>query len=970
MVVNRKQPIAPVAPPLSRSSSTQPIPTPTPTKKANKNATKSPLHQNGHGIDSRKTPPPPAPVKASKHKSKKRSSKSFLDRLFLLSLSLFAVYTFYTCRPNPLFPSSPSDALTHDPNALCRSLATYRTHVLDPYVLPPLRYTLTKTQAIAEPYVAQAHSHIKPYIAPAISSAKTLKPHVDRVTSTVQRIWKKTLVPFYKKTLKPYWRNAVLPRYNKFIRPRLVPLQRQAQLYFQSYVAKPLRIQLVKARIYIHAAYLKYAGPYISKAQPYIGRTINTARDASAKSLDFYKKHAHPRVVIVWKASRPVLCRAWKSWKGFSVKAINFTKLQLKTATKGLGSLRRTYVDPHVLRIWDKAVEGTNTSASSTPSVTKAADAYPVEPTAESMEEPTASVASADATATTVAIPVTAEVPVESEAAAEAEPLAPSPEEVVEATATGTHAGSRSAMPPPVDAYDEAEKVAEVVVEVPPPAAVVEAETAPVVTELPVEEEEHPSTADAPAAIPEEEYVVESTISEPVTPAPSASASSVPVADESVDLDDFLNDLGLADDATDTNTAAAQTVTASASPEQVQQEQQQQQDLQREPTPEEKQAELDRIAAKRLDIVTRHENWFVKLDEAVDEETGVLAQGLLALRNEKVKELDELRRKGAVDDVQRDGEKLVRGLDGYLNKAQGRKAAWKVVADDKEEKTEEKKNVAKKEKEKWGKLLAKVEEKFNDRVRKLQGEVHGWYMGVREKEMQEINNSIYRVKNVAERAQADIGLDYAWLEDVTYLDWQRYHDLARGAEAYQEKALAMQNGTDADAPDDPIVTDLNLLDGELQDVILGFQVALGAVRGEAGKVFSVREGSEVEDEDGFFVVRDGQVRKDDLRGVDLGTLDVKKKEGAGVVGVHSQQEEEKEDGEVRILPIDPVSPGKEEEKEDGAFDASEIVIGKDAVQIEQALKDVPLVVSSPSSEETSEPSAPASSVAAETHIEL
>ena len=37
------------------------------------------------------------------------------------------------------------------------------------------------------------------------------------------------------------------------------------------------------------------------------------------------------------------------------------------------------------------------------------------------------------------------------------------------------------------------------------------------------------------------------------------------------------------------------------------------------------------------------------------------------------------------------------------------------------------------------------------------------------------------MKLLAETAQADLGLNYAWLDDVTYLDWQRYHDLMRGA---------------------------------------------------------------------------------------------------------------------------------------------------------------------------------------------
>ena len=33
---------------------------------------------------------------------------------------------------------------------------------------------------------------------------------------------------------------------------------------------------------------------------------------------------------------------------------------------------------------------------------------------------------------------------------------------------------------------------------------------------------------------------------------------------------------------------------------------------------------------------------------------------------------------------------------------------------------------------------------------------------------------------MAEQAQASLGMDYAWLESVTYMDWQKYHDLMRG----------------------------------------------------------------------------------------------------------------------------------------------------------------------------------------------
>jgi hypothetical protein len=35
-----------------------------------------------------------------------------------------------------------------------------------------------------------------------------------------------------------------------------------------------------------------------------------------------------------------------------------------------------------------------------------------------------------------------------------------------------------------------------------------------------------------------------------------------------------------------------------------------------------------------------------------------------------------------------------------------------------------------------------------------------------------------QVREVADGGQADVGYDYIWLADVTYLDWQRYHALA------------------------------------------------------------------------------------------------------------------------------------------------------------------------------------------------
>lgn len=43
--------------------------------------------------------------------------------------------------------------------------------------------------------------------------------------------------------------------------------------------------------------------------------------------------------------------------------------------------------------------------------------------------------------------------------------------------------------------------------------------------------------------------------------------------------------------------------------------------------------------------------------------------------------------------------------------------------------------------------------------------------------MPQVATATAEVREVAEKGQLDLGLDYAWLEDVTYNDWQRYHAL-------------------------------------------------------------------------------------------------------------------------------------------------------------------------------------------------
>ncbi|KAJ3511233.1 hypothetical protein NLJ89_g4220 [Agrocybe chaxingu] len=307
-----------------------------------------------------------------------------------------------------------------------------------------------------------------------------------------------------------------------------------------------------------------------------------------------------------------------------------------------------------------------------------------------------------------------------------------------------------------------------------------------------------------------------------------------------------------------------------------------------------------------------------------------------------------------INGVQKDGERLLLGLSGWLRKAEARSIDWKVsgradvdaaIKQREEETKEMREAIVKKEQEKWAQVVGKVEERFGEIVRKLEGDVHEWYVGIRETEGAEVMRIYTDVKSIAQKAQGDLGLDYAWLEDVTYNDWQRYHELMRVPERFLQAAKEMQEGTSTEpaSPEDPLIPALDALNADLQDVVRGFLFSLANTRSRATRAFSPRAaGTEDEESDGFFSVNDGERRRDDLRGEDLnsvkkgvkeGTIAKKVGEGAGVLGVKEKAEE------VKILPIDNTPKRAEEEV---IFDASTVVIGKDKVQVEQALKDIPL----------------------------
>ena len=218
--------------------------------------------------------------------------------------------------------------------------------------------------------------------------------------------------------------------------------------------------------------------------------------------------------------------------------------------------------------------------------------------------------------------------------------------------------------------------------------------------------------------------------------------------------------------------------------------------------PKSEEERLAEVAAKRTEIVNRHEKWFEKLQASVKETGDALVETLQSLRDaaaEDVKSLgirpskanpNEVHEESVKDVrslvwVDQDAEKLIKGLEGYLRKAEGRCNDWKIQTDSSDDETKNfKLDIASKEKERFSEIVSKVEGKFSERVDGVRLEVHKWYMSLKQQEAEEVVLASRVIKDLALRAQEDLSMDYAWLDDVTYLDWQRYHDLMRGEFKY------------------------------------------------------------------------------------------------------------------------------------------------------------------------------------------
>ncbi|KAJ7065363.1 hypothetical protein C8F01DRAFT_1125368 [Mycena amicta] len=126
--------------------------------------------------------------------------------------------------------------------------------------------------------------------------------------------------------------------------------------------------------------------------------------------------------------------------------------------------------------------------------------------------------------------------------------------------------------------------------------------------------------------------------------------------------------------------------------------------------------------------------------------------------------------------------------------------------------------------DKWYNVVEKVEEKISDRIQMSQGLLHEFRQGMA---------IIEELKGQCNQAQADVGLDLSWLDDVTYQDWQVYHDIARMARKFQAEASEIQAGTPCSPTKGSVMTQLAVVEGEMAELVNQLGQRLYALKTQA-----------------------------------------------------------------------------------------------------------------------------------------
>ncbi|KAG8958197.1 hypothetical protein FRC03_009361 [Tulasnella sp. 419] len=208
-------------------------------------------------------------------------------------------------------------------------------------------------------------------------------------------------------------------------------------------------------------------------------------------------------------------------------------------------------------------------------------------------------------------------------------------------------------------------------------------------------------------------------------------------------------------------------------------------------------------AEKRRSIHERHSDWEKKVAALKQE----LLESFPAILEESRKNaVEEINKFPYGDKLQAESDKAQSAITAYVKKLMSENStggAEKVAL--------------------LENLVNKIKSKFDDSLSVTSEKIIQWWDGVRKAEGDEIEKVVAKLKTLGTEAQADLGLDYAWLDDVTVQDWTRYHELLGAAESLKKELIELANGSSPKSPSNALNNALRQLQLDLQDVGLGFK---------------------------------------------------------------------------------------------------------------------------------------------------
>ncbi|KAI6101238.1 hypothetical protein F5141DRAFT_290043 [Pisolithus sp. B1] len=672
----------------------------------------------------------------------------------------------------------------------------------DTYQQTPLCRGLSEyKRIILDPYIIPpiqaAFSH--PSIAPHINRARPYIHHAIQATvpviSYAQSGWNTHVIPRWEKYVVPEWNKRIVPRWRKHVAP-------QAELVEQSFAPYQRRIEQVYKQNFAPSAQLVLYNfqRWQRQARPYILLAVSKTQESYHAAKPY---------------TAPLLKRAGYVLQQFAL---------------FLQDQRQKLVDPHVSKMWEKVkelsrgkqiVERSEPTAEflSTELMPSIGDGLPVEQVTSPQRVPSITQLPDEALSPTLTPSVT---PIAQAASDERELSSRDPSVISEYVSLTTY--DDGAVPTIAEpAYSVAGSV-EVSTPLPEVETLLRGES--VLLESLHASVPYPSVV---ASVKEElnssAFFATSTGSNsPTTPTPTrptedASRATLSGDHDDIDMDAFYAELGL--DEPPTNPQQHTFVP----PHPVETEEERGERLR---------LKADEIARKRADIEARHAKWEAELEAQRERSTAELQDRLLALREATAAELSSSAEvQNALETLASEAEKYIKGAEIYLKnlKGENRKRDEKLAL--------------------WDRVVQKVGSKFTERLYGAEAVVNGPYNVLLQLELQEVSSAAAAVRDIAEKGQVDLGLDYAWLDDVTYNDWQRYHSLIGVSDNYAEEAASVQNGTHPSIvvanPLAPITEDLR---SEVGDIVIGFETRLRRLKREGERAFNGNGAAQKEEEKG------------------------------------------------------------------------------------------------------------------------